>query len=119
MGIVRRFASENFVTESISAEIYNMLGNIGMVIPYEPMDDDIPKVFFVGEKPTTKDNVLAEMTYISKTLTFHSYIKIKCQGTSSMKYPKKNFTISLFEDIDRTNKLKKTLEDGVNKVSSV
>lgn len=107
MGIVRRFASENFVTESISAEIYNMLGNIGMVIPYEPMDDDIPKVFFVGEKPTTKDNVLAEMTYISKTLTFHSYIKIKCQGTSSMKYPKKNFTISLFEDIDRTNKLKK------------
>lgn len=71
------------------------------------MDDDIPKVFFVGEKPTTKDDVLAEMTYISKTNTFHSYIKIKCQGTSSMKYPKKNYTISLFEDIDRANKLKK------------
>ena len=107
MGIKNRFASENFVTESINTEVYNILGNIGLATPFEPMDDDIPKVFFVGDKPTTKDDVLAEMTYISKTNTFHSYIKIKCQGTSSMKYPKKNYTISLFEDIDRTNKLKK------------
>lgn len=107
MGITRRFASENFVTESINTEVYNILGNIGLATPFEPMDNDIPKVFFVGEMPTTKDDVLAKMIYISKTTTFHSYIKIKCQGTSSMKYPKKNYTISLYEDIDRTNKLKK------------
>lgn len=74
---------------------------------YEPMNDDIPRVFITGSMPTTKDNVQAEMTYVSKTLTFNSYINIKCQGTSSMKYPKKNFTISLFEDADRTVKLKK------------
>lgn len=74
---------------------------------YEPVDNDIPKVFFTGEMPTTKTDVLAEMTYISKTHTFHSYIKIKCQGTSSMKYPKKNYTISLFEDENRTIKFKK------------
>ena len=80
--------------------------NYGELIKFEPSDDDIPKVFFTGEMPTTKDDVLAEMKYVSKTIDFHSYITIKCQGTSSMKYPKKNFTIKLFEDADRTDKLK-------------
>ena len=80
------------------------LSNTGSLI--EPNEDDIPKVFFTGELPTTKDNVLAELTYISKTLTFHSYVKIKCQGTSSMKYPKKNFTVALYEDEARETKKK-------------
>jgi hypothetical protein len=74
-------------------------GSIGLI---EPKNSDIPKVFINGNIPTTKDTVLAELTYISKTLTFHSYIEIKCQGTSSMKYPKKNFTIKLFEDEARS-----------------
>ena len=102
MPITKRFASESFV----NTEINNVLKVVGLN-NFEPMDDDIPKVFFVGEMPTTKDDVFAEMTYISKTLNFHSYIKIKCQGTSSMKYPKKNYTINLFEDAERTTKLKK------------
>ena len=72
----------------------------------EPDEYDIPKVFLTGELPTTKDNVLAELTYISKTLTFHSFVKIKCQGTSSMKYPKKNFTVTLYEDEAREIKKK-------------
>lgn len=80
--------------------------NAESIIKYEPLDNDIPKVFFNGVMPTTKDDVLAEMTYISKTINFHSYITIKCQGTSSMKYPKKNFTIKLFRDAERTDKLK-------------
>ena len=63
------------------------------------IDDDIPKVFIDGVIPTTKDDTQAELTYIGKTLSFHSYIEIKCQGTSSMRYPKKNFTIKLFEGI--------------------
>ena len=73
---------------------------------YEPKNNDIPKVFIDGIIPTTKDDVLAELTYISKTLQFHSYITIKCQGTSSMKYPKKNFTIKLYSDESRSEKLK-------------
>lgn len=72
----------------------------------EPKESDIPKVFIDGIIPTTKDDVLAELTYISKTLQFHSYITIKCQGTSSMKYPKKNFTIKLYADEARSEKLK-------------
>jgi hypothetical protein len=68
----------------------------------EPAEYDIPKVFITGPMPTTKDNVLAEMTYISNTLNFNSYIEIKCQGTSSMKYPKKNYTVKLYDDDERT-----------------
>ena len=83
---------EDFVGESFSI--------------YEPKNNDIPKVFIDGIIPTTKDDVLAELTYISKTLQFHSYITIKCQGTSSMKYPKKNFTIKLYSDESRSEKLK-------------
>lgn len=78
----------------------------GIASVSEPRENDIPKVFIDGVIPTTKDDVLAELTYISKTLTFHAYIEIKCQGTSSMSYPKKNFTIKLFEDADRTVKKK-------------
>lgn len=74
-------------------------------------DTDVPKVYINGVIPTTKDDVLAELTYISSTETFHSYITIKCQGTSSMSYPKKNFTIKLFEDADRSIKLKKNFRD--------
>ena len=97
MGIINRFATENYVQ--------NELAKIGVSI-IEPADNDIPKVFINGAIPTTKDDVNAELTYISKTLTFHAYITIKCQGTSSMKYPKKNFTIKLFEDTGRSQKKK-------------
>jgi hypothetical protein len=50
----------------------------GIASVSEPRENDIPKVFIDGVIPTTKDEVLAELTYISKTLTFHSYIEIKC-----------------------------------------
>ena len=89
----------------------NALSNNGLAVPCEPKEDDIPKVFINGEIPTTKDDVGAEMTYISKTLNFHAYIDIKCQGTSSMKYPKKNFTIKLFSNSDRTEKFKVGFRD--------
>jgi uncharacterized protein YjdB len=96
MSIKRRFATEEYVQDALA---------LGVDFA-EPKEDDIPKVFIDGTIPTTKDNVLAEMTYISKTLQFHSYITIKCQGTSSMKYPKKNFTVALYEDEERSIKKK-------------
>ena len=77
----------------------------------EPMDDDIPKVFIDGVIPTTKDEVLAEMTYVSKTDKFHAYLEIKCQGTSSMNYDKKNFTIKMYSDEARETKLRKVFKD--------
>ena len=83
-------------------------GNVGYV---EPMEDDIPKVFISGVKPTTKDDVLAEMRYISKTDDFYAYLKIKCQGASSLSYPKKNFTIKMYADEARGTKLKKAFKE--------
>jgi hypothetical protein len=84
------------------------------LVTTEPKDDDVPKVFIDGVIPTTKDDVLAELTYISKTTTFHAYITIKCQGNSSMSYPKKNFTIKLYEDAERTIKKKAKFKNWSN-----
>ena len=65
------------------------------VASFEPGDKDIPRVYIDGTIPTTKNEVLATLKYQSKTDTFNAYIKIKCQGTSSLAYPKKNFTIKV------------------------
>lgn len=73
----------------------------------EPAYGDIPDVFITGTIPTTKDDVEAELQYISKTASLHAYLKIKCQGTSSMSYDKKNFTIKMYSDEARETKLKK------------
>lgn len=101
MGVIKRFASEDYVKTEIQTELEKV-----DLFTLEPEENDIPKVFIDGIIPTTKEDVNAQLTYISKTLTFHSYIGIKCQGTSSMKYPKKNFTIKLFEDEARRQKKK-------------
>lgn len=77
----------------------------------EPAEDDMPKVFITGVKPTTKDDVLAEMEYVSKTDKFHAYLEIKCQGNTSLSFPKKNFTVKLFSDEARETKLKRDFKD--------
>ena len=77
----------------------------------EPAEDDIPKVFITGAKPTAKDDVLAEMEYVSKTDNFHAYLEIKCQGTSSLAWPKKNYTVKLYSDEAREMKLKKDFKN--------
>ena len=73
----------------------------------EPANDDIPMIFFSeGFLPITKDYVKLKMKYVSKTMEFECYVNIKCQGTSSMAYPKKNFSIRTFEDEELSKKLK-------------
>lgn len=73
----------------------------------EPEELDMPKVFFNGDKPTDKTSVYATIEYISKTEHFKGYVDIKCQGTSSMAYPKKNYTIKMFTDETKATKLEK------------
>lgn len=80
-------------------------GNIGNKV--EPQDSDIPRVFFNGEKPVNKTAVHATIEYKSKTEHFKGYVEIKCQGTSSMAYPKKNYTIKMFTDSTMAKKVKK------------
>ena len=89
--------------KDIAKKIEN--GNIGNNV--EPQDVDIPRVFFNGEKPTSKTGVHATIEYKSKTEHFKGYVEIKCQGTSSMAYPKKNYTIKIFTDSTMSKKVKK------------
>lgn len=102
-GSYKIYASENYVSEQINVAIESLKDD-GYIV--EPKSNDIPKVFIDGIIPTTKDDALAELTYISATHQFHAYLLIKCQGTSSMKYPKKNFTIKLYKDEARSEKFK-------------
>lgn len=98
----------NYVnTTQMNEAIANVTGQTVV----EPAELDMPKVFFYGEAlPTTKDNVNLTMDYISNTDRFSSYIKLKCQGTSSMSYAKKNFTINMYSDEAREMKLKKNFK---------
>ena len=83
-------------------------GNIQPITQVEPGESDMPKVFFYGSAlPTTKNNVNLTMDYISNTAKFRSFVKLKCQGTSSMSYAKKNFTVAMYSDEARETKLKK------------
>lgn len=89
----------------------------GQSLYFEPADGDTPLVFFTGVKPTTKDNVLAEMVYISKGKIIKTYVKIKCQGSSSMNYHKKNYTVTLYQDEARTIPLYLDFKDWGIKVN--
>lgn len=79
--------------------------NLGLSV-VEPLEDDIPKVFFGGELPQTKDETVMPFRYISKTKDIICYCKTKAQGDSSMDYPKKNQTVKLYKDAECTEKLK-------------
>lgn len=86
---------------------YNALGNLpSNTSLVEPMEDDIPKVFFGEALPQTKDDVIMKFRYISKTMDINGYCKTKAQGSSSMSYPKKNQTVKLYKDSECSEKLK-------------
>ena len=74
----------------------------------EPTIDDIPLVFITGTLPTSKDdgNVPIELVYISKTTRFKCYATLKVQGSSSVTYPKKNYTLNMYSDSLLQNKFK-------------
>lgn len=101
----------------VKSAVNDYLDENGVVLPttIEPEDDDIPKVFLNGDEygnmTIEKNEVNMEMDYVSKTEQFHSYIKIKFQGSSSLNHPKKNFTIKLYSDELRDNKMKKLFKD--------
>lgn len=88
----------------LSEEIANMGG--GTYSSIEPMEDDIPKVFFDEAIPQTKTETVTKFRYISKTQDISGYAEFKAQGNSSMSYPKKNMTVKMYEDEACETKLK-------------
>ena len=62
---------------------------------------DIPKVYFEGnisEMLDKKDERKINIKYESKDKNFETKAKIKIQGTSSIYFEKKNYTINLYKD---------------------
>lgn len=94
----------------LSEEISKLLEGTSI----EPNKDDIPTVYINGPIPETKNDRYAELIYTSKTETFRAYITIKCQGTSSLSYPKKNFTVKLYEDNGHSIRLTKNFKGWGN-----
>ena len=91
-----------------ATQMNEAIANVTGQVIIEPAELDMPKVFFYGDAlPTTKENVNLTMDYISNTTKFSSFVKLKCQGTSSMSYAKKNFTVAMYSDEARATKLKK------------
>lgn len=74
----------------------------------EPAVDDIPKIFINGTLPTSKGEGDMPVTvhYSSKTKSFDCHGTLKVQGNSSTAYPKKNFTLKMYEDEAHESKLK-------------
>ena len=86
-------------------------GNIGNNV--EPLDDDLPNIYITGTLPTSKGQGDLPITihYISKTLDFKNYGTLKVQGASSAGYPKKNFTLKLYEDKALTTETKRVFKN--------
>ena len=69
----------------------------------------IPKVYLEGDisnMTSKEDEREVLMKYRSYGLNFDKYIKIKVQGTSSLSYEKKNYTINFYKDNTYENKEK-------------
>lgn len=91
----------------------NIIEKVKDVLPQtiEPANDDIPTIFISGTIPDSKSYVAGELEYVSKTTKFHAYTYIKLQGTSTLTLPKKNFTINLYSDKNRSVKLNKEFKN--------
>ena len=105
-------ATEAFVTQKIAEASFGGVTepNTSLI---EPSESDIPKVFFEGDISgmSKNDEKILKFSYISKTKTISGYVKMKWQGTSSLSYPKKNFTIKMFTDKSCETKDKHTFKD--------
>ncbi len=72
-------------------------------------EDALPRLDFTGDISNMldkKDVREIGVTYTSKELSFAGSAKIKLQGSSSLAYSKKNYTINLYEDNSFASEMK-------------
>mgnify|MGYP000437241442 CR=1 FL=1 len=94
-------SGKNTISESVQISTSD---NDSISFP-EPLNGDVPLIYIEGILPTTKD-VTNNITlrYVSKTHNFSCYATVSCQGNSTMNYDKKNFTIKLYNNTNKTKK---------------
>ena len=91
--------------------LYDIYGNeypVSSESGIEPNNKDIPKLFFYGTLPTSKEDgeLPFRLEYRSLTQQWNAYATLKVQGNSSTRFPKKNFTLKFYSDAGLTNKKK-------------
>lgn len=89
------------------ANVFNKVEDIIEDVPEEIVAKTIPKVYFEGDitnMETKTDVRQIKLIYESDDIYFEAYTEIKIQGTSSLAYEKKNYTINLYEDEEYENK---------------
>ena len=72
-------------------------------------DTGMPKLYFEGDMSGMKDKKdlrSIALRYEDGEQAFEGFAEIKLQGTSSLAYRKKNYTIKLFQDEGHNDKLK-------------
>lgn len=72
-------------------------------------ETELPKLYFEGNMSGMKDKKdlrSIAVTYVDGERSFEGYAEIKLQGTSSLAYRKKNYTIKLFQDEAHEEKMK-------------
>lgn len=90
----------------------NVLGAFGVMKAdaakeIKPLQEgEIPSVYLEGTLPIDKTETVMRYTFESETQIFEGYCKIKCQGSTSLGYAKKYFTIKTFTDSECTQKAK-------------
>ena len=75
----------------------------------EAKEQTLPKLYFYGDvdKITSKnEEIKIKIEYKDGDDSFDGYAKIKWQGSSSLNYEKKNYTIKFYKDNDLEEKLK-------------
>lgn len=106
-GAVNEVAAQGKILNTQYKDLASKIGSGSISNAIEPQLMDMPRIYFSeGTLPTSKTDTMLKFDYYSKTKEYHGWAEIKCQGTSSMSYPKKNFTIKLYKDKDKAKKLK-------------
>lgn len=79
------------------------------------METDLPKLYFEGDitEMLTKEDVRdIEVTYQDGDTTFSGFASLKVQGSSSLSYDKKNYTIKFYADEAHEEKLRVNVKEG-------
>lgn len=88
----------------------NIFLPIGVIFDnYEVIYEGVPRVYLVGnikDMTSKEDERKISINYVSSDVSFMKFAKIKIQGSSSIKYDKKNYTIKLYEDEEYSEKFK-------------
>ena len=100
----------NIMLLIITPVVNNSLKNKDVYIIDREKITQLPKLYFTGdmsnmtEKKDVRDITVKYEDGINKSISMYAQIKI--QGSGSLKYPKKNYTITFYKDSDHSQKQK-------------